>query len=501
MSIHHEIEEKIKKLLKLRLFEEAKKELNIGLGHDPVNVKLLILAIDVFRASGDLDQSLKHVEDLISNHPLNWVGYRRYAQILVELKRFDEAKEKLRLGLEKIPYHYKLLNTATSTFLASGDIEKSLEYADLLIFHHPKLWIGYSRAAEILIDLKRFNEAQSKLDVGLIQCPNEIHLLALATDVFIQLSDFEKSREYAELLIANYPDDNTGYVKLIEMGFRYESIDLLRKRLKLNPENNELAKLKNRHFLELDDLYEDKTLKLQGVKNPGSAHCIVAFTGAGDALGAIGIIGSNFAGTEFEDASVFVVVDKEKSWSNRINEKVLKKKFSMFGSFSKVIAIGTSMGGTNALILGPLLNAETIIAFSPQYTVFPKYNLRLYRRFNRNSDSRIASGINNIKKWKYKSLSDVVKHGDREFVFFGDTFYDHIQCKYFLENPVEIRRCIPIQRVKHGCAEELDKHGVLPSLIRLCLSGASQNECISLLNKSGFHIFEQLPEGDKYKSV
>ena len=366
MSIHHEIEEKIKKLLKLRLFEEAKKELNIGLGHDPVNVKLLILAIDVFRASGDLDQSLKYVEDLISNHPLNLVGYRRYAQILVELKRFDEAKEKLRLGLEKIPYHYKLLNTATSTFLASGDIEKSLEYADLLIFHHPKLWIGYSRAAEILIDLKRYNEAQSKLDVGLIQCPNEIHLLALATDVFIQLSDFEKSREYAELLIANYPDDNTGYVKLIEIGFRYESIDLLRKRLKLNPENNELAKLKNRHFLELDDLYEDKTLKLQGVKNPGSAHCIVAFTGAGDALGAIGIIGSNFAGTEFEDASVFVVVDKEKSWSNRINEKVLKKKFSMFGSFSKVIAIGTSMGGTNALILGPLLNAETIIAFSPQ---------------------------------------------------------------------------------------------------------------------------------------
>lgn len=149
--------------------------------------------------------------------------------------------------------------------------------------------------------------------MGLIQCPNEIHLLSLATDVFIQLSDFEKSREYAELLITNYPDDKAGYAKLIEMGFRHESIDLLRKRLKLNPENNELAKLKNRHFLELDDLYEDKTLKLQGVKNPGSAHCIVAFTGAGDALGAIGIIGSNFAGTEFEDASYLLWLTRKKA--------------------------------------------------------------------------------------------------------------------------------------------------------------------------------------------
>lgn len=130
------------------------------------------------------------------------------------------------------------------------------------------------------------------------------------------------------------------------------------------------------------------------------------------------------------------MVDKEKSWSNRINEKVLKKKFSMFGSFFKVIAIGTSMGGTNALILGPLLNAETIIAFSPQYSVFPKYNLRnlrLYRRFNRNSDSRIASGINNIKNGNISLFQMLLSMVIASLFFLGILFMIIFNVSFFLK--------------------------------------------------------------------
>ena len=126
------------------------------------------------------------------------------------------------------------------------------------------------------------------------------------------------------------------------------------------------------------------------------------------------------------------------------------------------------------------------------------YSCEKYHHAPKKLNKYLQLLINNIKKWKYKSLSDVVKHGVLEFVFFGDTFYDRWQCKFFLENPLEFRRCIPIQRVKHGCAEELDKQGVLPCLIRLCLSGASQNECISLLNKSGFGVFA-LPDKDLQK--
>ena len=424
----------------------------------------------------------------------DWKTIAEKVKELLKSKKLTAAKEELATGLEKFPNQLNLLTIANDVYRASGDREKSLEYSELLITHHSDKWQGYGLAAQDLVALNRFEEAQEKIQAGLEKIPNQLNLFTIAADIYFDNGNLEKSLEYADLLITHHPDDINGYSKLIELGYRDESIELAQKRLEANPDNNHLSLLTSKYFLDKDVIYEDEFLRVCGNHNSKSTTCIVAFAGAAEALGGMEIEGVNFADTEFENASLFIVVDKKKSWSNYINTKVLKKTFESFGVFSRVVAVGTSMGGTNALILGPLLNAETIITFSPQYSVFPEYIPELIKFFRRvNRRSKVLNYIDNIKNWRHKSLSDIKNHATHEFIFFGDAFHDLPQCKSFLENPIKGRRCIPIKKIGHACAPDLEKRGVLASLIKSCLDGAEKSQCISLLNEAGLETYEELP--------
>ena len=78
-------------------------------------------------------------------------------------KKFIEAKVLILEALEKYPNHINLLTIASDIYRAVGNREKSMEYAELLITHHPKVGKGYLRATEDLIALKRFEEALIKI--------------------------------------------------------------------------------------------------------------------------------------------------------------------------------------------------------------------------------------------------------------------------------------------------------------------------------------------------
>ena len=194
-------------LITLNRFEEAQRKIQTGLAKIPNQVKLLTIATDIYRASGDREKSLEYAELLITNHPDNWNGYGRAAQDLIALNRLEEAQGQIKAGLEKIPNQVNLLTIATDVYRASGDREKSLEYAELLITHHPDSWNRYGRAARDLIVLKRFEEAQRKIQAGLEKIPNQVNLLTIASDIYRASGDREKSLEYAKLLITHHPDN------------------------------------------------------------------------------------------------------------------------------------------------------------------------------------------------------------------------------------------------------------------------------------------------------
>jgi tetratricopeptide (TPR) repeat protein len=124
---------------------------------------ILLTGSDVYRASGDRDKSLEYAKLLIEHHSSNWNGYARAAQDLVFLQQFDEAQSYIIEGLQRLPNQLNLLVTASDVYRASGDRNKSLEYAKLLIEHHSSNWNGYARALPSLIILDRENEAAALL--------------------------------------------------------------------------------------------------------------------------------------------------------------------------------------------------------------------------------------------------------------------------------------------------------------------------------------------------
>jgi len=194
------IESSASYFLKTRKLTEAEKEITNGLKSFPHQINLLIIATDIYRASNNLEKSLKYSELLVNHHPDKWQGYGRSAQDLVALKRFKEAQTRVREGLQKHPNQLNLLIIATDIYRESGDREKSLKYAELLTTHHPENWNGYGRKAQNLVALKRLEEAQKEIQAGLEKLPNQLNLLTIATDVYHASGDRKKFLKHTELL-------------------------------------------------------------------------------------------------------------------------------------------------------------------------------------------------------------------------------------------------------------------------------------------------------------
>lgn len=153
-----------KNLAAQKRLNDAHKVVKSGLKQYPQEIKLLLIAIHICRASGDRNKSLEYSELVITHHPDNWKGYGRAAQDLLQLKRFKEAQYKIQAGLGKIPNQINLLSIASDIYRALGDHKNSLEYSKHLISSHPDNWIGYYRAAQDLITLKQFEEALTTIN-------------------------------------------------------------------------------------------------------------------------------------------------------------------------------------------------------------------------------------------------------------------------------------------------------------------------------------------------
>ncbi len=203
-------------LIELRRFDQAKIKIREGLEKSPNQIKLLCIANQVFRASGDRKESLVFAESLIRQHPENWNGYARAAIDLKVLRRFDEAEIKIKVGLEKFPKKANLLFMAIDVYHASNNREKSLEIAQRLITFHPENWNSYARAAEDLLALKRFAQAQVHVQEGLEKFPHQIELLCIASDIFRASAESEKSLEIAQNLIKSHPENWHGYGRAVQ---------------------------------------------------------------------------------------------------------------------------------------------------------------------------------------------------------------------------------------------------------------------------------------------
>ena len=120
-----------------------------------------------------------------------------------------------------------------------------------------------------------------------------------------------------------------------------------------------------RSMKNINTLFEDDSLLIKGIKNINSKFCTLSFTGVGHAMGMMNLQKEEFIGNSIKNGNVLFIIDKKRTWGNSIDVQRVLKVLHDFGDFDEIIALGNSMGGTNALILGPLLGAQTVISFVP----------------------------------------------------------------------------------------------------------------------------------------
>ena len=233
----------------------------------------------------------------------------------------------------------------------------------------------------------------------------------------------------------------------------------------------------------MNTLHEDDFLLLKGVFRDDSEACIVSFTGVGHAMGGLDVQKEEFVGSALKNGSVFFVTDKTRSWSNKICKNKLIEVFSKFGFFNNIVAIGNSMGGTNALLMGPKLGCKTIIAFTPQYSVHPEVFPDLKKK-------KWAEYRDAIDEWVFKSVDEVGLDSStaNEYIFHGGNSRELMHARKFAHKKDRVH--LILKDCHHGVAAFLKEKGVLSSLIDKCIEGASRDQLISLISDFGISLID-----------
>lgn len=120
--------------------------------------------------------------------------------------------------------------------------------------------------------------------------------------------------------------------------------------------------------------------------------------------------------TEYENFDQIFIRDTQQMWYHNgivdYADNIDELKFnlnSIISTYNKVIFIGNSMGGFIAILLGVLLNVDTVLAFSPQ-TFIDKFR-RFYFNDKRWSKQILNLYKNNINN-KYYNLKLVLKKSE-----------------------------------------------------------------------------------------
>ena len=144
--------------------------------------------------------------------------------------------------------------------------------------------------------------------------------------------------------------------------------------------------------------------------------------------------------------NVLFIKDITRSWFNNVDVKYIK-------SFLKNnnYAIGFSMGAFNAIIFSSIFPIKKLIAFSPQFSIYPEIS----------EDESFLNFAAQISHWKYKKLK--FSNKTKYLLIFGDTEKE----KYHM-NKIPKRKNIEILVVKncdHRTAIILKKRGKLKKII------------------------------------
>ncbi|MFC2951599.1 hypothetical protein ACFOOP_06645 [Marinicaulis aureus] len=160
-------------------------------------------------------------------------------------------------------------------------------------------------------------------------------------------------------------------------------------------------------------IYQDRVVRIRALEG-GSKVLFVSFTGIGHQLG--GLQTDEFIGTIHDGGknTALFVSDMQRLWYNHANlvPQALRTIWTIQDDLQpkKVVAIGNSMGGFGAILFSRMINADTVIAISPQFSVCDEIVPE---------EDRWREFRQRIKMYRYPDIAHAFGNKTQYFVFSG----------------------------------------------------------------------------------
>ena len=213
--------------------------------------------------------------------------------------------------------------------------------------------------------------------------------------------------------------------------------------------------------VEMIVFHEDEYLKLCAPRHAAGRNgdrLMLSFTGIGHAMGGIEIQKPEFFRTCTTRADVLFVIDKTRSWGNRLDFKIISDIVKERFANRRICTIGNSMGGYLAIVASAFIDTDVCLAFAPQYSVDPA-EVPWERRWRKYRDQ--------IPDFRLKNANAYFRPGTRYYVFSSGQRPDIRHARQFARR-TNIFHYV-FRRTGHEVALALKETGRLGRLVSECL--------------------------------
>lgn len=154
------------------------------------------------------------------------------------------------------------------------------------------------------------------------------------------------------------------------------------------------------------------------------------------------------------------IIDKQSSYGNKLNFSEIAAAIApLVVKANRVHAIGYCMGGFLAILMSKVINLNSVVAITPQWSIHPDILPE---------SSYLREFTNRVVDWVYPSLENKFAESTEYYIFNSDDEDDQYQIKFFpVQKNVHIFEFGPA--FGHDLPEALD--GKLEDLMLSCING------------------------------
>jgi len=281
----YEQEKKVKVLLKVKRYEEAKLICTKIVAENNVNDLYFIFALGEIAVNrGNWDEAISHLSEVIykiKNKTQFIIGekskelsriYQLLAQAYFEQEKFDKALESLNEALQITPNQVEVLNNIATIKLKSEEPEKAIEYWKNSLQIDPNQLELYNHLAQCYYKQGQPDQAKKYLRDALKIEPNSPGAHSNLANVLLKQGEFEEAISLFEKAIELDPDIPQARENLQEARKQKkisETISSLQESLRNDPNQPELHNKLGMLFYSRGDLQKtiyhwDMALQLKG---------------------------------------------------------------------------------------------------------------------------------------------------------------------------------------------------------------------------------------------